>query len=813
MDLPDVDVASPSDTDLEHASVNDASLPAKSGAPAGPVGRHGSTTLGAVVVGMVAAALYRRGAFYPSDAFGVAVVSGLLTVVALVRFRDRWSIALSATVGGLTLWWFVRSLGAHRPAAFLPLGASLLGFLAASLVVKALDDRDRARLALALVAVAAAAAAVGLVAVEWQINPLAQRQGAFWQLATPLTHPAAAAAFLAMALIMALGLDVNRPLVRVATCLLVAGFIGTQSHWVLVALAAGACIVPARRWLAAWWPLTTGVVAGAVLVGSASGHLGPRLSTVLAVAVVGAAALRSAPRRSTVRRGVAVVALLVAAAALALLLLRPPAVSGPGEPPSQGQTLAWSAAAHSWRTSVAGGVGPATVHASPQPVDRYPGLTPDTYLSVLADGGVVAGVLLVGAVTTAAWGCRRRDLLTSCAAGGAVVFAVAGAVSPAWQLPAVALLGGCVVGLATRAPGATDPPSVAGRGVMRAAVPLAWGLAVAVLVTVQISVGFAREAGGGLTVAEINAPPPTPTPSAPARYILTGPDVTDPYMLEWHGSYYIYTSEGTSVLNVPVRRGPKPGLWGPPSDALPRLPGWAEGGLTWAPDVRHVAGGWALYFTALLRGVHPQTHCIGAAYGSSPAGPFVPSDHPLVCQLDHRGSIDPRVFADGSHLVLLWKSDDNANPYVGGPDQGGNTAIYAQQLSADGRDLSGQPVKILGPSQSWEGTIVEAPDMVEAWGTYWLFFSANWYYSPSYGIGVAACETPFGPCSDVSPKPFIGSNRQGLGPGEESVFEKGANVYLVYNPFRADDPGPVIPRPAVMARVGFTPAGPYLARP
>ena len=101
--------------------------------------------------------------------------------------------------------------------------------------------------------------------------------------------------------------------------------------------------------------------------------------------------------------------------------------------------------------------------------------------------------------------------------------------------------------------------------------------------------------------------------------------------------------------------------------------------------------------------------------------------------------------------------------------------------------------------------------MVEAWGTYWLFFSANWYYSPSYGIGVAACETPFGPCSDVSPKPFIGSNRQGLGPGEESVFEKGTNVYLLYNPFRADDPGPVIPRPAVMARVGFTPEGPYLA--
>jgi hypothetical protein len=336
---------------------------------------------------------------------------------------------------------------------------------------------------------------------------------------------------------------------------------------------------------------------------------------------------------------------------------------------------------------------------------------------------------------------------------------------------------------------------------------------VVVLVVVQTSVGFARDAGGGLAVAQSNAPPPTSTPLAPARYILTGPDVTDPYMLEWRGTYYIYTSEGTSTLNVPVRSGPKPGRWGAPSDALPQLPSWAEGGLTWAPDVHQVAGGWALYFSALLRGSNPQIHCIGAAYGSSPVGPFVAAAHPLVCQLDHRGSIDPRVFVDGSRLVLLWKSDDNANPYVPGPDQNGATGIYSQGLSADGRELIGQPVKILGPGQSWEGTIVEAPDMVEAWGTYWLFFSANWYYSASYGIGVAACETPFGPCSDVSPKPFIGSNRQGLGPGEESVFEKGTNVYLVYNPFRADDPGPVIPRPAVMARVGFTPEGPYLAAP
>jgi hypothetical protein len=325
-------------------------------------------------------------------------------------------------------------------------------------------------------------------------------------------------------------------------------------------------------------------------------------------------------------------------------------------------------------------------------------------------------------------------------------------------------------------------------------------------------VGSGEQVSGGLPHQSVAAAAPSAFPEAPARTILTGPDVTDPYMFTWHGRDYIYTSEGTSFLNVPVRVG-QPDRWGPPSDALPHLPAWAEPGLTWAPDVHQVVGGWALYFTALLRGVSPWTHCIGAAFSRSPTGPFVPEPQPFICQLDHRGSIDARVFVEGARLVMLWKSEDNANPSVPGPDQDGPTGIYAQGLSPDGRVLLGSAVKILGPSEPWESTIVEAPDMVEAWGSYWLFFSGNWYDATSYGIGVAACQTPFGPCSDLSPKPFIGSNLQGQGPGEESLFEDGSGVFVLYNPFRANDPGPVIPRPAVMARLGFTAQGPYVAAP
>ena len=138
---------------------------------------------------------------------------------------------------------------------------------------------------------------------------------------------------------------------------------------------------------------------------------------------------------------------------------------------------------------------------------------------------------------------------------------------------------------------------------------------------------------------------------------------------------------------------------------------------------------------------------------------------------------------------MLWKSEDNANPGVPGPDQNGYTGIYTQHLSSDGRTLLGQPTKIFAPSEPWEGTIVESPDMVEAWGTYWLFYSGNWYFSPEYGIGVAACQSPFGPCTDVSTKPFIGSNHQGLGPGEESVFQDAGGGLPALQPVPGQRPG------------------------
>ncbi len=785
-------------------------------APAPATGGVG--TLAAIVIGLMAGSVYRQGAFYPLDAFGLAVVSVPLAVAAFPRNRDRHGVAVSLALGGLILWWLIRALLERSPVAFLPLGASLLGFLAAFLVVRSLATRDRSRVAMAIVAIGALTAAVGVVGVLLRVHPLAQQADGVWQLSTTLTYPAGAAVLFIIALLVAMSLDLHARLPRAALCLCLAGLIGTRSHWDLLALACGALVVPVRRWSEALWPLAMGSVAGLVVVASSTGRRPSWLIGAAVAVVVVASTLTRRPPLPGARRGLSAAGVVIVAGFTVLLMVHPPVGRNPGQPADQNQTLAWSASTEAWRSSVVTGVGPPRLDTAHDAVDTYPGFVPNGYLTITADAGLLGALLLLGAGAAVVATIRRRDLLSSCAAAAVVAFAVAGFVDFDWQLPTLALLGGCVAGIASEPAGpAISPPTTTARWrlsrVPAGTLVVAWVVVVGLVMAAQFLVGATQEAGGIPRVQ--SAPPPrTATPEDPGRLILTGPDATDPFMLKIGARYYLYTGEGLSVMNVPLRIGSRPGRWGKPVDVLPRLPSWAEGGLTWAPDVHQVAGGWALYFTALLRGVTPYTHCIGSAFATSPAGPFVPTDHPFVCQLDHRGSIDPRVFVTtGNHLILLWKSEDNANPSVSGPDQNGYTGIYAQDLSANGRVLLGQPVKIFAPSEPWEGTIVEAPDMVEAWGTYWLFFSGNWYYSTSYGIGVAACQSPFGPCSDPEPAPFLGSNQQGAGPGESSIFRDGHNIYMLYNPFRANDPGPDIARPVAMTRLGFTPEGPYLAAP
>ncbi len=313
-------------------------------------------------------------------------------------------------------------------------------------------------------------------------------------------------------------------------------------------------------------------------------------------------------------------------------------------------------------------------------------------------------------------------------------------------------------------------------------------------------------------------PPPTGTPEEPGRVVLRVPyDATDPFLLRDGRHLLLYTTTGGIWLeSLAVHIGRTLQSLSRTQPVLSHLPPWV-GGLVWAPDVQQFAGTkrdarWGLAFTALLSGSDPPIQCIGIAFGSSPLGPFTPQRSPIVCQHNHRGSIDPRVFVDrDGRPWLVWKSDDNADPSMPGPDQGAPTGIWTQRLSTDGARLLGTPSEVFRPDRTWQDGIVESPTMVSVAGRLWLFFSGNWFNQPEYAIGVASCASPRGPCHSVGAWPLLYSNAQGSGPGEVSVYQARSGVYLLYTPSHASAPLVTPPRPVVVTRVGFSGRGPYIA--
>ncbi|WP_195210504.1 glycoside hydrolase family 43 protein [Actinomarinicola tropica] len=309
----------------------------------------------------------------------------------------------------------------------------------------------------------------------------------------------------------------------------------------------------------------------------------------------------------------------------------------------------------------------------------------------------------------------------------------------------------------------------------------------------------------------VHTPPPA-DPSAPG-WLPTTPDFDMPNPLivltdEHYVSFATQTEWDGVTINVPFRLSTDLVTWSLPGDALPVLPPWAAHDVTWAPDVLQTEDGWVLFFTARLQGTELQ--CIGHAVGDALLGPYAAFDEPIVCPTERGGAIDPRSFVDlDGQAWLLWKTDDNWDL-----DREAPSSIVSQRLSSDGTALVGEPSVILDAAFGWEGHIVEAPDMVRGPdGRLWLLYSGGWFNQPHYGLGWAECATPAGPCTRHGAGRFLGTNLQGEGPGEGSIwFDRDGSTWIAYAPWAQRFRTPT-PRPLALVRLGFGPDGPYLGSP
>ena len=96
------------------------------------------------------------------------------------------------------------------------------------------------------------------------------------------------------------------------------------------------------------------------------------------------------------------------------------------------------------------------------------------------------------------------------------------------------------------------------------------------------------------------------------------------------------------------------------------------------------------------------------------------------------------------------------------------TPIVAQRLSPDGESLMGSPVTLLRNDLEWEGHLVEGPFLWKESGRYWLFYAANDFTDPAYGIGVAVADHPLGPYVKRT-DPLLSSSRSWSAPGHPSI--------------------------------------------
>jgi Glycosyl hydrolases family 43 len=246
-------------------------------------------------------------------------------------------------------------------------------------------------------------------------------------------------------------------------------------------------------------------------------------------------------------------------------------------------------------------------------------------------------------------------------------------------------------------------------------------------------------------------------------------DFPDPDVILVGHTYYAYATNSVAG-NIQVITSSDLSHWTSIGNALPKLPSWAAANATWAPSVAFINGHFDLYYAVDVAGT--TSECISVATSPAPTGPFVDtSTGPLECQKNLGGSIDPSAFVDANGTpYLVWKS--------GGP---GSSAIWSEQLAPSGTSFptGTNPTLLLTPGQAWESGTVEAPDLVENQGHYDLFFSGNDWNSANYGVGVAACSGPLGPCTSAVDNPILAGGFGIEGPGGESVFADSSGQFFI----------------------------------
>jgi GH43 family beta-xylosidase len=225
--------------------------------------------------------------------------------------------------------------------------------------------------------------------------------------------------------------------------------------------------------------------------------------------------------------------------------------------------------------------------------------------------------------------------------------------------------------------------------------------------------------------------------------------VSDPYVVQYGGDYYLTSTDGCDAGYLCVWRSPTiTGLATAAKYDVFHIPaGQSNSYEVWAPEIHYVQGHFYIYYTAAAANGASHRLFVLQAVGGDPAGPYVEADtgypHGQLHESSDLWAIDPTVFAgtDG-RLYIAWS---------GWPTSaGGQQDIYLAPMS-DPLHISGNRVQISAPTRPWEtvdlpddpgsGTVGhfpvdEGPVAFQHGGRTYITFSASFCGTRSYAVGL-----------------------------------------------------------------------------
>ncbi len=197
--------------------------------------------------------------------------------------------------------------------------------------------------------------------------------------------------------------------------------------------------------------------------------------------------------------------------------------------------------------------------------------------------------------------------------------------------------------------------------------------------------------------------------------------------------------------------------------AMPTIAPWTRFGHHWAPTVFERPNNppesrFVMWYTA--RHAASGLQCLGVAVAATPLGPFVDaSAAPSFCQFEYQGTIDASTFVDTDATpYLLYRSEVPSN-------------LFIAKLAPDGRAIASGTQTLLWTGSAPDATVVEAPTMVLADGSYYLFYSTDSWSSADYRVGVARCTAALGPCTRAYSSAVLSSRGSMVGPGGQTPFQ------------------------------------------